>query len=142
MLRLDRNAEGRPIAGGVLLDHQGDVQLVEPLGRHGNAHQPPPVPDHEVDDLGGDLLGGDRQVPLVLPVLVVHHDDQAAVAYVVQGLFDARHCRSGGKPILPSPAPGRPGDGQPASRPSPGDGQRGAPEGPLRDSQGRPPAGP
>ena len=44
----------------------------------GQADQAPAVLGHEVDDVRGDLLGGDHEVALVLPVLVVDDDDQAA----------------------------------------------------------------
>ena len=41
----------------------------------GDADQPAALGHHERDDLGGDPLGGDDQVALVLPVLVVDDHD-------------------------------------------------------------------
>ena len=53
----------------VALDHERDAQLVEPLGRHGNADEAARVAGHEVDGLGVDELGGQREVALVLALL-------------------------------------------------------------------------
>ena len=46
------------------------------------------VAGHEVDDLGRDLLRGDREVALVLAVLVVDDDDHLAGPDVLEGLGD------------------------------------------------------
>ena len=96
LARLDRHAEGGPEAGVVLLvaHHQRDAQLVEPLAGHRQADEAAPVARHEVDRLGRDLLGGDRQVALVLAVLVVDDDEHAAGADVLEGLGNrGRHRR-------------------------------------------------
>src|SRR4030095_6063117 len=44
---------------------------------------------HEIDELGGDLLGRQGQVALVFPVFVVDQDHHAALAKVLQRLLDA-----------------------------------------------------
>mgnify|MGYP003693925165 CR=1 FL=1 len=49
--------------------------------------QPASVGDHEIDHLGGDQLCRADQVALVLPVLIIGHDDEFAVPEVVDGLF-------------------------------------------------------
>jgi len=77
VLGLDGDAERGVEASAVLLvvDHEWDPQLVQPLSRHGQADQPTAVAGHEVDDLRRGLLGGDGQIAFVLAVLVVHDDD-------------------------------------------------------------------
>jgi hypothetical protein len=85
---LDGHAERGAEPGGVLLvaDHERDPQLVEPLAEHRQAHEPAAVAGHEVDGLGSDLLGGDREVALVLAVLVVHDDEHLPGLEVLEGL--------------------------------------------------------
>ena len=73
---------------GVLRDHQRDLELVEPLRRHRQADQAAAVSRHEVDRLGRDLLGGDRQIALVLAILVVDDDDHPAGADRVDRVLD------------------------------------------------------
>ncbi len=67
------------------VDHQGKIERVEPLARHGQADQTAAVLGHEVDRLGRDLLGGHRQIALVLPILIVDHDDHLTGANGVDG---------------------------------------------------------
>ncbi len=55
------------------------------------ADQAAAVGGHEVDRLGRGHLGGDHEVALVLAVLVVDEDEHAAVAGVVDDLFDRRN---------------------------------------------------
>ena len=57
-----------------------DLQRVEPLRRHRQADQAAAVRHHEVDDVRRDLLGRNRQVAFVLPILVVDDDHEPAVA--------------------------------------------------------------
>ena len=73
-----------------LLDHQRDVELVEPLAGHRQADQAAAVLGHEVDRLGRDLLGGHRQIAFVLAILVVDDDDHLAAADGGDGVFDRR----------------------------------------------------
>ena len=79
-LRLDRHAEGGLEPRRVLRHHQRNLELVEPLRRHRQTDQTAAVPRHEVDRLRRDLLGRDRQIAFVLPILVVDDDDHAAGA--------------------------------------------------------------
>jgi hypothetical protein len=58
--------------------HLGDVQAVDDLAGHRKADQTPAVGGHEVDIVGRDQLGSHGQVALILPVLVVAHDDHLA----------------------------------------------------------------
>ena len=75
---IDGDGEGGEVAGGVVGDHHGQVQLLEPPGGEGHADEPAGVLAHEVDGLGRGELGADGQVALVLPVLVVDDDDELA----------------------------------------------------------------
>jgi hypothetical protein len=43
---------------------------------------------HEIDHLGRDQLGRADEIALVLAVLVIGHDDDLAVAQVLDGLLD------------------------------------------------------
>ena len=49
---------------------------------------PRPCVAMKLIDFGRDLLGRDRQVSLVLPVLVIHHDDHLAGANGGNRLLD------------------------------------------------------
>ena len=71
-----------------LLDHQRDLELVEPLAGHRQADQAAAVLGHEVDRLGRHLLGGHRQIAFVLAILVVDDDDHLAAADRRDGVFD------------------------------------------------------
>src|SRR5690606_20937642 len=86
---------------------QGDAQLLEALGGEGDADEAPGVRDHEVDVPRLDLFRGHHQVALVLPVLVVHHDDHPALPDLLDGLFDAVEQR-----LVHREAPSRPPAGK------------------------------
>ena len=62
----------------VLRRHQVEPELVAALGRQRQADQAAPLLGHEVDRLGRGELRGQREVALVLAVLVVAHDDHPA----------------------------------------------------------------
>jgi hypothetical protein len=119
--RLDRHGEGRAQARLVALDLQRQVELVGDALLHGQADQAARVARHEVDDLGRHGLGQADQVALVLAVLVVDEDRQAAGLELLDGLGhrrgDARlaHGAPSSPPSLPPPPPGSP----PPESPSP-----------------------
>ena len=85
---VDGDAERGSVGRGVLLHHQGETQFLEALLHHGKADEPPPVPRHEVDDLRRHLLGGTREIPLVLPLLVIHDNHHLAGGDVGDRLLD------------------------------------------------------
>ena len=70
--------EGGPLHLGVGGHHQGQVELLDPLGGERHADQTRGVGEEEGDLLGGDRVGGHDQVALVLAVLVVDDDDDLA----------------------------------------------------------------
>ena len=88
--RLDRHGEGGAERRGVLLDHQRQAQLADPVLGQGEADQPAAVRGHEVDGLGSHLLRGHHQIALVLPSLVVGEDHHPPAADVLQRALDER----------------------------------------------------
>ncbi len=93
---LDGLSERGAEAGGVLLRHGEEAQVVGALLGEGEADEAAAVAGHEVDGLGGDVLGGQGEVALVLAVLVVDDDDHAAGADVGDGAGDVGEGRLGG----------------------------------------------
>ena len=79
LARLDGDGEGGAERRLVLLGHLAQAELVAALLGEAEADQPARVRDHEVDRLGRRELRGDRQVALVLAVLVVDDDDELAL---------------------------------------------------------------
>ena len=90
VFRFDRHAERRAEPRGVLIHHQRNLELVEPLAGHRHADEPAAVLRHEVDRLRRHLLGRQRQVAFVLAILVVADDDDLAGAERLDGVLDAR----------------------------------------------------
>src|SRR5207302_4312421 len=88
--RVDRHGE-RGLEGALLAgDHQRDAKLLKSLPPAGHADDAPAVGGHEVDGLGRHLLPGHDEVALVLPVGVVHDDDDPAGADVLDRVLDRR----------------------------------------------------
>ena len=77
---VDGDGERRLETRGVLADDHRDLQLIQPIPGHRQADQAPSVARHEVDGVGCHLLGGNRQIALVLAIFVVDDDDDPAVA--------------------------------------------------------------
>ncbi len=98
------DGEGGGVLGGVVRDHHVEVEFAETFPGHRGADESASVGRHEVDSLGRDPCGSDSEVPFVLPVLVVHDDDEFAGAEVLYRLFDTddRHA------IISRRAPARP----------------------------------
>jgi hypothetical protein len=74
---IDRHGKGRAERGRVLRGLRRKLQALHVLMGQRQADEAAPVGRHEVDDLGGDFLGGADEVSLVLALLVVHQDDHA-----------------------------------------------------------------
>ena len=87
----ERGAEAR----GVLLRHGEEAQIVGALLSEGEADEAAAVAGHEVDGLGGDVLGGQGKVALVLAVLVIDHDHHAAGPDFGEGAGDVGEGRLG-----------------------------------------------
>ncbi len=92
-MRVNRHAEGRVAPRGVVADLERNLELIEPIGHHGEANEPAAVSRHEVDGVWRDAIGGHREVAFVLAVLIVHDDDHLARGNRRDGAFDAREGR-------------------------------------------------
>jgi hypothetical protein len=44
---------------------------------------------HEIYSFGGDQLGSTDKIALILPVLIIHHDDDLTIPDIIQGFFNA-----------------------------------------------------
>ncbi len=84
-----------PNGRGVVAHHRRQVELVAALLGERQADQPAAEAGHEIDRLRRHFLGGDRQVALVLAILVVHEDDHAPAPELLHRLFDGGKRRLG-----------------------------------------------
>jgi len=69
--------------------HHRQLEALHLLLGEREADQAAPVLCHEVDRVGGHLLGGEHQVALVLTILVVDEDHHLAMPDVVDGSLHA-----------------------------------------------------
>jgi hypothetical protein len=76
------------VALGVALDHLLQLQPVHVGGGHRHADQAAALVHGEGDQLRGGQLGGEDDVALVLPVLVVDDDDRTAGGDLGDGQLD------------------------------------------------------
>ena len=76
-----RGAEAR----GILLRHRPQAKVVGPFLGQTKANEPTSILGHEIDRFRSDKLRRQRQVSLVLPVLVVHYDDHAPRLEFLEG---------------------------------------------------------
>ena len=86
---VDGDGEGGAEHGGVLRHLAGQVEFLAPRDGDGGAEHAAGVFEHEVHFLGGDLLGGDDEVALVLAVFIVDDDDELPFPEVFHGVFYA-----------------------------------------------------
>ena len=68
---VDRYGERCPEDGSVVLGLGNQSQLLATGNRQGGAEDSAGVLEHEIDLLGGYLLGGDDDIPFVFPVFVI-----------------------------------------------------------------------
>ena len=92
LFRLYRDGEGRVVRGGIVPDHQGQIETPCPFLREGKADQAAGIPGHEVDRLGRHLFCRDHHIALVLPVLIIHHDGHLPVSNVFDYFFNTCYC--------------------------------------------------
>ena len=86
--QVDRHGEGSPQQRSVVLLHHVQFQLLAARLRKRCAEHAAAVGEHEIDDLGGDFLGGDDEIALVFAVFVVDDDHDPALAEILDSLFD------------------------------------------------------
>ena len=72
-------------AGGVLLGHGTEAEVVGALLGESEADEAASVAGHEVDGLGGDELGGEGEVTFVFAVFIVDDDDHASGTNLLEG---------------------------------------------------------
>ena len=89
---VDRHGERRLVTA-VGAHHLGDLELVQPPGRHRQAHDAPPVRDHEVERLRGAFLRRDDEVAFVLAIGVVDDQHDPSLGDVGDRNFDGREDR-------------------------------------------------
>ena len=94
----DGHAEGGLEGAGVVPHHEGDLQAVQQGALQGGADQAPAVGGHEGNGLGRHMLGGQGEVALVLPVLVIHHHHHPALPDGVDGVFNG--CERRGRKLV------------------------------------------
>ncbi len=88
LLGVNGDGEGGFEPGGILADHERQLELGQPLRGQREADQPAPVAAHEIDAFGRGFFGGDHQVAFIFAVLVVDDNDQAAGADLLERLLD------------------------------------------------------
>jgi hypothetical protein len=87
-LRVDAHGERGGKLFRVPLGHLGEPQLITSLAGERQADQSTPVQRHEVDHLGRSQLGSAHEITLVLTIFVVGHDNDLAIAEIIDRLID------------------------------------------------------
>src|SRR6266545_3547699 len=68
--------------------HQRQAQVVAPLRRQRETDEATAVGGHEIDDLRSNLLRGNGQIALVFPVFIIHHNQNAPGADLLDRFRD------------------------------------------------------
>jgi hypothetical protein len=64
------------------------MQLVQSFTCHSQTNQASTVPGHEIDHLRRNFDGRSGQVSLIFPVFIIHNDDHASFADILNGFFN------------------------------------------------------
>ncbi len=89
------------MARPVVLGHQRQAELLDPLARQRQADQAARMLGHEVDRFGRRPLRRDHEVALVLAVLVVDEDEHPTLAgFLDDVLGRGLHFREGNPPSV------------------------------------------
>jgi hypothetical protein len=86
--RLDRVHERGAVLRFLVPAHLRQAELVAALGREAEADEPASVRRHEVDRFGRRELCRDHEIAFVLPVGIVHDDDEAAAPDLLDRFVD------------------------------------------------------
>ena len=70
------------------MDHGGKLELARPLFRHAQADEPPAIPRHEIDGVGGYMVGRDGQISFIFAVLVIDEDHHLPGPDVLERVLD------------------------------------------------------
>ena len=84
---INGHGESRLVIVRIVHHHLADVQLVQALAVNRSADETLGEFRHEVDILGSHSSGGHYEVPLILPVLIIHYHYHLAMLDVLDGLF-------------------------------------------------------
>jgi len=87
VLRLDRSGEGGLHTFAIVARHGLEPQSVDPLAVEREADQPAAVSRHEIDRDRRRHLGGNNEIALILPILVIDKDIHAPVARFLDNLL-------------------------------------------------------
>ena len=93
--RLDGDGEFGAKAGAVARRHQRQLKGFAALACHRHADQAAGETSHEIDVLGSHAFGGDDDVALVFPVLVIHEDDHLAGSNIFDQFFSGVQSHGG-----------------------------------------------
>ena len=83
----DGQGEIGRVQGRITLDHQRQRQLLTATTRQSQTDQPTTMAGHEIDIFGTRVTGGHHQITFILTVLVIHQDDHAAGANILDYFF-------------------------------------------------------
>ena len=92
---IDGDGEGGAEGGLVVLHHHRDAQAVQSIAGHRDADDAAGVAQHEGDLLRRGEFGGKGEVALVLAVLVIDDDHEAAGAVLLDRFLDGAQCGVG-----------------------------------------------
>jgi hypothetical protein len=85
---IDRYGEGRPERSGVVDGLLGEMELVHPFRRQGEADQAASMLSHEIDGLRGHMLRCDDEIPLIFTIFVVDQNDELPSLDIANGCLD------------------------------------------------------
>ncbi len=87
---IHRDRERSLVRRRVVVNHRAELEPGRDIGHDGHAQLPPPMCDHELDRLGRDFLRRRDEISLVLPILVVHDDDDPTLLQGLDRFLDLR----------------------------------------------------
>ncbi len=85
---IDAHGERGLVRARVVTDHLLQIERAAPFGRERETDEPARMHRHEVDQIRRDPLRRAHQVALVLAILVIGHDNEAAVTDVLDRPLD------------------------------------------------------
>ena len=86
---VDGDGKSRFMVVRIIPHHLRDLEALHIFLRHGHTDQPPAVYGHEIDILCRRELSRTDKVPLVLPVRIIHDQNDLSVPQILQRLFDS-----------------------------------------------------
>src|SRR5262249_30237940 len=87
---VNRHCESCATQGSVLAHHGSKSELVQPFTSHREANQAFSVCCHEINGFGCYHICGHCQVPFVLAIFIVNHDDHSSCSQFAESRCYAR----------------------------------------------------